>query len=114
MMVSYGINTVLPNIEYDCDCNEIDCYSSEEYELCDETYQSAQESNSRTFFIVALIIATIAFTTSFFVPLQNHLVLSSIFTILVASLQYWEFAGDIIKFLLSAISLAILAYYLNK
>ena len=114
MMVSYGIYSVVPQTEYDCDCYEIDCYEKEAYQTCEQNYYEAQESESKMFFIIALVVSTIAFTASFFVPIQNHLALSSIFTIVVASSSYWQYAGNVIKFMLSAISLAILTYYLNK
>ena len=114
MMVSYGIYSVVPQTEYDCECYEIDCYEASEYQACNDGFQAAQESEAKLFFIIALIVSTIAFTASFFVPLQNHLALASIFTIVIASMQYWQYAGNVIKFMLSAISLAILTYYLNK
>jgi hypothetical protein len=86
-----------------------------------ENYEAQNESYSRNIFIVSLILGILVLVAgAFLIKLEfvaGGLMIGGVFTLLYGTTSYWQFAGEILKFVLSLIGLVLLisiAYKFNS
>ena len=80
---------------------------------CYNQLNDAREKQSKTVFIVALVVGVLTVVLSFFLKKEEvgaGLLGGSILLILYGTIRYWEFANNVIKFVLLGVALAVLIW----
>jgi hypothetical protein len=92
-----------------------------EFEKCDNEFDTANEAYTKTLFIITLILGILLLLLGgklFNLEAVGAGIMGGgVITIFYGSVRYWEYAGDMFRFILSIIALIAviyLAYWLNK
>jgi len=102
-------------------CEFLACNGETEQEKCYENYDEAREAYSKTLFIIALILGIMLLLIGgklFNLEAVGAGIMGGGgITIFYGSTSYWQYAGDLFRFILSILALIAviyLAYWLNK
>lgn len=86
------------------------CQESKE---CYDNYNAAQEVQGKTVFIVALVIGILTIILSFLLKkeeVSSGLLGGSILLILYGTMRYWQYAQNVLKFVLLGTALVVLIW----
>jgi hypothetical protein len=84
---------------------------------CQKAFSTAEEQHDRIVFIVALILGVLAVIAGVMVQHETisvGVLIGGVFLILYGSLRYWQHAGNVVKFILLGVALAVLVYLAYK
>tara|TARA_Y100000310_G_scaffold15748_1_gene15840 strand:+ start:1091 stop:1654 length:564 start_codon:yes stop_codon:yes gene_type:complete len=102
-------------------CEFFDCEQLEKEKQCQDNYENARETYSKTLFIITLILGIILLLLGgklFNLEAVGAGIMGGGgITIFYGSTSYWQFAGDLFRFIISIIALITviyIAYWLNN
>ena len=80
---------------------------------CNEAFDTARESYSKVYFIITLILGLTALIGGIFIEQKTinlGALVGGLLTLFVGTISYWEFAEDLLRFVILGITLVILIY----
>ena len=137
MFVAYGVETFYPSPDYEDFCPEWDVQTEkeciaengewrqdvnsegidnghcQETNECRDAYDEANEGHSKIFFVMAAVLGTAAIIAGIIIKkgaVSTGLLGGGTLLIFVGTVAYWEYADQLLKFILLGFVLAILIW----
>lgn len=102
-------------------CEFFPCEQENKFKECQDNYETANEAYSKTLFIITLVLGIILLILGAKLfdleAVGAGIMGGGIITIFYGSTSYWQYAGDIFRFIISIaglIAVIYLAYWLNQ